>query len=201
MVAGYEDLSSDEEMAFENQLSIEGDDFDDLSEDERPKMIEDSEGKKSIIQQVKTDKQKNRNMAASYKNGDGMVNDSVVHADITQELNVDEVEVYDDLDGAVSSADKHEVNQTNTNTDSHLSKNINEISESNSKQITHINEDVVEGDEEDENVYVISADVDIDDDWMKNNESENGSDSEEEQATLEYKVSFEQSFNKSFMIV
>lgn len=192
MVAGFEDLESDNEPVFEQQFSIEAD-FDDLSDDERTKL---EESEVSIIAQIKSSKAKTKK-----QDTDSPVDDIIYY---TQSLAVSEKIEYGDIEEdaehegeqreeeAKSVVDTNkslvEQKQDNSDTVANISNDIsldtdNKTSRKESVEIkienvSHVHEDSDE-EEEEEEVYVIADDVDVEDEWMKNNdESDNESDVE-----------------------
>ncbi|XP_057290703.1 rab-like protein 6 [Hydractinia symbiolongicarpus] len=196
MVAGFEDLESDNEPVFEQQFSIEAD-FDDLSDDERTKL---EESEVSIIAQIKSSKAKNKK-----QDTDSPIDD-IIHD--TQSLAVSEKKEYDDIeedgehggeqrveeaksvvDTNISLVEQKQdnsntvayiTNDTSLNTDNKTSKKKRvEIKIENVSRV-HQDSNKQEGeDEEEDEVYVIADDVDVENEWMKNNdESDNESDVE-----------------------
>ena len=187
MVAGYEDLESeddnDSEGVFQQQLSNEAE-FDDLSEDEKPRM---DESEMSIIDQIK----KRKKLEDLESTNDVATSDYHVLSD-----NADVSESYDELDTDLNNElgkyEKHptqntaaELNNHELQTNRQITKKIEiqhnkerlnidnnyetEVDHSGASSDSLVHQESDSDQKQDNKEYVIAADVDINDDWIEDN--------------------------------
>lgn len=203
MVAGFEDLDSDDDVENVETVDVipveddddDDDDFDDLSDDERPDI--ESPRETSIMDKVRASKLQQKQQKHDAKSAD--VTEIVV---MTEELDVDKPD-YADLDSneeiTVTRQDSDSTKETHVEND--LSVNVKNLGseKTTSLVIAPINNVPAEtiaaktktkatlsissddGDEQD-NPYVVTTDMDVQDDWLNDKDSEEEPMDEEEEA-------------------
>lgn len=187
MVAGYEDLESEDDDdsggVFQQQLSNEAE-FDDLSEDEKPRL---EESEMSIIDQIKKRK-KHEDLEHDY---DVATSDYHVLSD-----NADVNESYDDLDTDLNNElgkyEKHLIHKTAAELNNHEFQTNKQITKKTEVQhnkenmridskfeteVDHggtpsdslVHKESCNEQEQGNQEYVIAGDVDVNDEWIGDN--------------------------------